>query len=162
MIKTRSKLRIVLTRWGRTHSLDHNQGLEIILRDKILTQVNALLMLIGCFLIFVAPNLILLSIGGVVFGLEASFSVTARTLVTSLVGITSLSTTYAVMNVMSSIGLLVSGLLLTGVYHLGMVMSDAWLGLLFRSAARLYGLALMAVSMGNVLYGLLDRMGNTA
>ncbi|KAB8245009.1 MFS multidrug transporter [Aspergillus flavus] len=129
-----------------THFLDRHQGLEVISRDKIITQVNALLMLLGCLLIFLAPNLTLLSIGVVIFGLGASFSVTARTLVTSLVDTPSLNTTYALMSVMSSIGSLVSGPLLAGVYHQGMVMGAIWLGLPFLLAAGLYGLVLIAIS----------------
>ncbi|KAE8336154.1 hypothetical protein BDV24DRAFT_168496 [Aspergillus arachidicola] len=100
-----------------THFLDHNQGLDIILRHKILTQANAPLMLLGCLLIFLASNLILLSIGIVIFGLGASLSVTARTLATCLIATASLRTTYALMSVMSSIGSLVSGPSLVGVYY---------------------------------------------
>lgn len=129
-----------------THFLDRHRGLEVISRDSIITQVNALLMLLGCLLIFLAPNLILLSIGIVIFGLGASFSVTARTLVTSFVDTASLNTTYALMSVMSSIGSLVSGPLLAAVYHQGMVMGALWLGLPFLLAAGLYGLALIAIS----------------
>lgn len=129
-----------------TGYLDRKHGWEMARRDKILTQANALLMLLGCLLIFVAPNLILLSVGVVVFGLGSSFSVTARTLVTSLVEPTSLSTIYTLLSVMSSIGSLVAGPLLAGVYHLGMVLGDAWLGLPFLFAAALYGLALVAIS----------------
>lgn len=129
-----------------TDFLDRKHGWEMARRDKILTQVNALLMLLGCLFIFVAPNLILLSLGVVVFGLGSSFSVTARTLVTSLVEPTSLSTIYTLLSVMSSIGSLVAGPLLAGVYHLGMVLGDKWLGLPFLFAAALYGLALVAIS----------------
>ncbi|CAI7635910.1 unnamed protein product [Penicillium palitans] len=129
-----------------TGLLDRKHGLDMAGRDKILTQANAFLMLLGCLFIFVAPDLILLSLGVVVFGLGSPFSVTARTLVTSLVEPTSLSTTYTLLSVMSSIGSLVAGPLLAGVYHLGMVLGDTWLGLPFLFAAALYGLALVAIS----------------
>ncbi|KAE8380420.1 major facilitator superfamily domain-containing protein [Aspergillus bertholletiae] len=129
-----------------TRILDRNWGLDIISRDKLLTQASALAMFLGCLLIFAAPTLVFLSIGVVVFGLGASFPVTARTLVTSLVDEKSLNTAYALMSVMSSIGSLVSGPLLAGVYHLGMVMGSTWLGLPFLFAAALYGLALISIS----------------
>ena len=133
-----------------THFLDHKRGWEISVRDKFLTQINALLMLLGCLLIFVAPNLILLSLGVVVFGFGASFTVTARTLVTSLVDAASLSTIYTLISVMSSIGSLVAGPLLAVIYHLGMALGDVWLGLPFLFAAGLYGLALIAISAARV------------
>ncbi|KAJ6007920.1 hypothetical protein N7540_011896 [Penicillium herquei] len=129
-----------------TNLLDRKYAWNITRRDKILTQVNLLFMLLGCLLIFVAPNLICLSFGVVMFGLGTSFSVTARTLLTSLVDQASLSTAYTFLSIMSSNGSLVSGPMLAAVYHMGMVLGDIWLGLPFLFAAALYGLSLLAVS----------------
>lgn len=115
--------------------LDCKQGLEIIRRDRILTQINTLLVLMRWVFIVVAPSLMLLSNGVLVFNLGASFTVMVRTLVTSLVETSSLSTVYTHVSMMSSIGSLMARPLLAGMYHLGIVLDSIWLGLPFIFAA---------------------------
>ncbi|PYI35294.1 MFS multidrug transporter [Aspergillus indologenus CBS 114.80] len=103
--------------------------------------------------IFLAPTLPLLGLGIVVFSLGSSFLVTARTLVTALVEPRSLSTVYTLIGVVSSVGMLIAGPLLAGMFHLGMVLGDVWVGLPFLVAAGFYALALAGISAVRVAVG---------
>ncbi|RAK75329.1 uncharacterized protein BO72DRAFT_498260 [Aspergillus fijiensis CBS 313.89] len=70
----------------------------------------------------------------------------ARTLVASLVAPRSLSTVYTLIGVVSSVGMLIAGPLLAGMFHLGMVLGDLWVGLPFLVAAGFYALVLAVIS----------------
>ncbi|KAJ5908192.1 hypothetical protein N7495_000874 [Penicillium taxi] len=118
----------------------------IAVRDKRIAQISALMMSLRCFIIFIAPNLLFLIIGIVIFGLGSSFTVTARTLVTSLVDAEHISTVYATISTISSLGMLVAGPLLAFTFHMGMALGDLWVGMPFLFAAVLYALTVFGVS----------------
>ncbi|RAH84630.1 hypothetical protein BO86DRAFT_228083 [Aspergillus japonicus CBS 114.51] len=68
------------------------------------------------------------------------------TALTALVEPRSPSTVYTLIGVVSSVGMLIAGPLLAGMFHLGMVLGDVWVGLLFLVAAGFYALALAGIS----------------
>ncbi|RAH71175.1 uncharacterized protein BO66DRAFT_400709 [Aspergillus aculeatinus CBS 121060] len=79
----------------------------------------------------------------------------ARTPVASLVAPRSLSAVYTLIGVVSSVGMLIAGPLLAGMFHLGMVPGDLCVSLPFLVAAGFNALALAVISAVGV--GVVER-----
>jgi MFS family permease len=121
------------------------------LKDKRLTQISGVLLVTGCMTIFLAVSPPILILGQVVFALGFAFSVTARSLVTSLVEQKLLGTIYTSISVLTYSGILVGGPLLASSFQWGMQLREEfWMGMPFVVAAGLFMLALIAVSAVNL------------
>jgi MFS family permease len=119
-------------------------------RDKRLTQINGVFLMLGSLTIFLAASAPVLILGQILFALGFAFSVTARSLVTNLVEKKDLATVYTGITVMKYGGALTGSPLLATTFGWGMQWGDPWVGLPFLVAGGLFALALLLVSSSSL------------
>ncbi|EED14312.1 conserved hypothetical protein [Talaromyces stipitatus ATCC 10500] len=119
-------------------------------KDKLLSQFSVVTIILGYILIFVADSPLALSIGVILSALVSAFTVTARSILSSLVDQRHLATVYTGLSVMTYSGMVAGGPLLASSFHWGMKFGDPWMGLPFIVAAGLYVVILLVISMARM------------
>lgn len=116
------------------------------MKDKWITQGSMALCLIGSTLIFLAASPPVFIVGFVIRALGASFQITARSLITSMVSQNLVGTVYTAIAAVTSVGMLIAGPLMAYAFRWGMQLDQFWLGMPFLVAAGLYGVSLILIS----------------
>ncbi|KAJ5205015.1 uncharacterized protein N7498_005894 [Penicillium cinerascens] len=114
-------------------------------RDYRLCQASGILSIIGFAAMGLAPVPVLLICGLVIMSLGTTFTVTTRSLVTSLVPPDHVGTLYSAIGISQAIGVFVAGPLFAYLFKLGMHLGNAWMGMPFLQAALFYLVATVAV-----------------
>ncbi|KAE8351280.1 major facilitator superfamily domain-containing protein [Aspergillus coremiiformis] len=115
-------------------------------KDKRLTQINGVCLIVGSAIIFLAASPPALVFGQAIFALGVAFSVTARSFLTGMVDPRHLGAVYTAVTAMLYGGLVIGSPLLAQALQLGLQLGGTWVGLPFLLAAVLFTLALGAVS----------------
>jgi len=106
--------------------------------DLTIARVAAVSGIIGYFLIFIASNPVLLTIGCLIVSLSMPFVVAIISVATSFTPAEHVATLYTAMSVSQSIGIIVAGPIFAKLYGAGMHKGLEWSGLPFAVAALLY------------------------
>jgi MFS family permease len=114
-------------------------------RDLRLSQGSGILSVIGFAAVGLAPVPVFLVCGLVILSLGSAFTITTRSLVTSLVVPDHVGTLYSAIGVSSSIGTFIAGPLFAYLFKLGMHLGNAWMGMPFLQASLFYLAATVAV-----------------
>ena len=114
-------------------------------RDYRLSQGSGILSIIGFAAMGLAPAPVLLICGLVILSLGSAFTITARSLVTSLVPPDHVGTLYSAIGISQAVGMFVAGPLFAYLFKLGMHLGNAWMGMPFLQAALFYLVATVAV-----------------
>jgi uncharacterized membrane protein len=109
--------------------LSRRLNLDAATKDKLLTQVSGVCLVLGSFTIFIGATPALLILGLAVFALGLAFTVTARSFVTAMIDQRHLGIIYTAISVMTYAGIVVGGPLLAATFKWGMMLSEFWLGL---------------------------------
>ncbi|KAJ5490775.1 hypothetical protein N7539_002342 [Penicillium diatomitis] len=115
-------------------------------RDYNITLGSGILMVLGFGLIGLAPLPPFLILGVITLSLSTAFSITARSLVTSLVAPDHVGTLYSAITISQSIGILVAGPLFAYLFRTGLHLGGGWMGLPFVQAGLLSFIATVAVT----------------
>ncbi|EED22271.1 conserved hypothetical protein [Talaromyces stipitatus ATCC 10500] len=116
-------------------------------KDKRLSQISVVTVILGYLLIFVADSPVELSAEVILSALVSAFTVTARSTLSSLVDQKYLATVYIGLSVMAYSGIVAGGPLLASSFRWGMKLGGFWIGLPFIVAAGLYVVILLVISM---------------
>ncbi|KAJ9151387.1 MFS multidrug transporter [Pleurostoma richardsiae] len=130
--------------------LSRRLNLDAATKDKLLTQVSGVCLVLGSFTIFIGATPALLILGLAVFALGLAFTVTARSFVTAMIDQRHLGIIYTAISVMTYAGIVVGGPLLAATFKWGMMLSEFWLGLPYLVASGVFLLALLLVSTAGV------------
>ena len=117
-----------------------------VMKDKRITQVNGVCLIVGSGIIFLAASPPTLVLGQTIFALGFAFSVTARSFLTGMVDPMYLGTVYTGVTTMLYGGLVIGSPILAKTLQWGLQLGGFWVGLPFLFAAILFTLALGAVS----------------
>jgi MFS family permease len=116
-------------------------------KDKRLTQISCLLLLIGSLTMFLAASPALVILGTIIAALGSSFNVTAKSFVTVLIPPDDFGAVYTGITVATYGGVLSSGPLFAHTFHYGLRLWGFWMGLPFLVASGLFLLCLVALSL---------------
>ncbi|KAE8418381.1 hypothetical protein BDV36DRAFT_308732 [Aspergillus pseudocaelatus] len=120
--------------------------LSDVVKDKRITQINGICLIIGSFLMFLAASPGTLIFGQMVFALGFAFSVTARSFLTGMVDPLHVGTVFTGVTTMLYGGLVIGSPMLAKAFQWGLQLGGIWVGLPFLLAAVLFTIALGAVS----------------
>ncbi|KAE8380876.1 major facilitator superfamily domain-containing protein [Aspergillus bertholletiae] len=129
-----------------SHILVQRLKYDNVLKDKRLTQLNGVCLVVGSGIIFLAAAPPTLVFGQTIFALGFAFSVTARSFLTGLVDPSHLGVVYTAVTTMLYGGLVIGSPLLAATLQWGLQLGGVWMGLPFLLAAAFFMLALSAVS----------------
>lgn len=124
----------------------HYLRLHETMKDKRIAQVSGSFLVAGAAAIFFASSSTPLICGQVLFCLGHGFGVPARSLVTSMVDQTHLTTVFTLISVMTYAGLFAGGPLLAAMFQWGMRLGELWVGMPFLVSGGCFAFALLAVS----------------
>ncbi|KAG0158351.1 MFS multidrug transporter, putative [Penicillium digitatum] len=113
--------------------------------DHFLSKGSGVLSIIGFVIISIAPTPSILIGGQVILSIGSSFTVTTRSLATSLVQLDHAGTLYSAISIAQALGTLVSGPIFANLFRLGMHLGTAWMGLPFLQASLFFVVAVIAV-----------------
>ncbi|KAJ5366109.1 hypothetical protein N7541_000050 [Penicillium brevicompactum] len=120
--------------------------LNDVVKDKQITQINGVCLIIGSFVMFLAASPGTLVFGQTVFALGFAFSVTARSFLTGMVDPMHIGTVFTGVTTMLYGGLVIGSPMLAKTLQWGLQLGGIWVGLPFLLAAVLFTLALSAIS----------------
>ncbi|KAB8251033.1 major facilitator superfamily domain-containing protein [Aspergillus flavus] len=120
--------------------------LNDVVKDKRITQINGVCLIIGSFVMFLAASPGTLVFGQTVFALGFAFSVTARSFLTGMVDPMHIGTVFTGVTTMLYGGLVIGSPMLAKTLQWGLQLGGIWVGLPFLLAAVLFTLALGAIS----------------
>lgn len=116
-------------------------------RDLWLARSSSLLLTLGAFIIGLAGEPVLMSIGLGVLSLGSGYTLLVRSLLASTVEKNQIGTMYTVIGTIETIGMLTAGPLLANSFRIGMERGGGWLGLPYIVAGFLFALATFTVSV---------------
>ena len=118
-----------------------------VVKDKRITQMNGVCLIIGSGIMFLAASHATLVFGQAVFALGFAFSVTARSFLTGMVDPMHIGTVFTGVTTMLYGGLVIGSPMLAKALQWGLQLGGFWVGLPFLLAAALFTLALGAISV---------------
>lgn len=127
-----------------------NLPARVLAQERRLTQISGLFLVAGSLVTLIAVQPLVLILGQVLFGLGSIFTVTARSVVTGLIGKQHIGTLYGLIAVTSYGGAVVGGPLIAKAFAVGLQIGGMWRGLPFLITGGLFLLAVMAVSAARV------------
>ncbi|GAB1192629.1 hypothetical protein APSETT444_001822 [Aspergillus pseudonomiae] len=120
--------------------------LNDVVKDKRITQINGVCLIIGSFVMFLAASPGTLVFGQTVFALGFAFSVTARSFLTGMVDPMHIGIVFTGVTTMLYGGLVIGSPMLAKTLQWGLQLGGIWVGLPFLLAAVLFTLALGAIT----------------
>ncbi|KAI9368149.1 hypothetical protein BJX61DRAFT_537483 [Aspergillus egyptiacus] len=129
-----------------SHILVKRLNLNGVVKDKQITQMNALCLVLGSFLMFLAAAPETLVLGQTIFAFGFAFSVTARSFLAGMVDPAHIGAVFTGATTMLYAGLMIGGPMLAKMFQWGLQLGGIWVGLPFLLAALLFTLALGAIS----------------
>jgi len=114
-------------------------------RDYWISQGTGFLGIIGFTLLGLAPSPGILITGLVIISFSGAFSISTRSLATSLVLPDHVGTLYSALAISQSIGMFIAGPLFAYLFRLGMHLGNNWMGLPFLQAALCFMFATAAI-----------------
>lgn len=116
-------------------------------KDRLMCQGSGCIAVLGFGLMFISASPSAYIAGLVLVSLGSAFVINARSLVTCLVASHQVGTLYSATATVQSAGAIVAGPLFAQLFHWGLSLGWAWIGLPFLLAGLLYVLATLAVSV---------------
>src|ERR1700761_3320718 len=116
------------------------------LKDKRLSQINGMLVIVGSVVSFLASKMSVMIAGQILFAFGCTMTISMRSLVTSMVDPEHLGILYTGISSVMYMGVLVGGPLLAKVFSWGMKLGDFWIGLPFLVAGGFLTSSLLAIS----------------
>lgn len=120
--------------------------LSDVVKDKRITQINGICLIIGSFVMFLAASPASLVFGQIVFALGFAFSVTARSFLTGMVDPMHIGTVFTGVTTMLYGGLMLGSPLLAKALQWGLQLGGIWVGLPFLLAVVFFAVALGSIS----------------
>lgn len=120
--------------------------LSVMKKDKRIAQGSGVLLVLGCFVVFLATSSVPMVFGLVLISLGDVFAIPVRSLATGLVDPSHLGVLYNVIEVMTQCGLFIGQPMLASTFRWGMKLGGIWMGMPFLFAAAFFLFALVAVS----------------
>jgi MFS family permease len=127
------------------HLFEHGLQTSPSVKDKRITIVTGLFLVLGCFVTFLAPNLEVMVLGQVFFALGQGFTSTARSLITFLVDTKHRAFLYTTLSLVTYTGALIGTPALAQTFSWGMQLGEMWMGLPFLVAGISFAFVLMAI-----------------
>lgn len=125
---------------GATHIITKRLGLDGRRKDLYLARASALAMCAGWWLVASAPNVPMFIIAIFVAMLGSGFALLVRSFMTSLVEPHNVAKLYTLISVIDTLGLMLAGPLLAGLFNTGLELGGAGLGLPFWFTGGLFAL----------------------
>jgi MFS family permease len=145
-LRASTNLFLLLILFPAISTIIRKHNVSAFTKDLRLSQASGAFLVLGTFLMFIAAVPTIMIIGVVVFALGSAFLLTARSLVTSLIGVNNIAGLYSAIAIVCSIGQLIAGPLLAATFKAGVHAGGNWIGLPFLVASILYLVALTLLS----------------
>ncbi|KAF4637074.1 hypothetical protein G7Y89_g1021 [Cudoniella acicularis] len=114
-------------------------------KDLFLSRLSILVLVIGAIMIAASPTIGLTIVGLIVWTLGTGFSSLTRSLVTTLVDKEHIGRLYSMIAIIETLGALIAGPTVNGLYSLGISKGGSWIGLPYFCLAIICSLAAVAL-----------------
>jgi MFS family permease len=120
-------------------------GMSSTRRDLLLSQSSVLVLVAGSIFIAGSPTISMTILGLIIWTLGTGFTALTRSLITTLVDKQHVGRLYAAISIVETVGALLAGPMLNGLYTVGLKKGGGWIGLPFYGLAVICGIGSVGV-----------------